>query len=227
MSRFKQTLATLQEMIDSGQLSVGDKLPPERTLAERLGVSRNSVREAIRALAEQGVLESRQGDGTYVREQDEAMLRASFEQAFAAQAKRLEDVLQFRRMVEPDMAALAAANATEREIEEMKILVFDQQRRQLAGADDTDLDEAFHMLLARASGNEVLAAAMAALADMVAESRSEHLQSPRRRHDSLESHLRIIDAVEKRDATACKRLMEEHLERIEADVLGAAPDAVQ
>lgn len=227
MSRFKQTLATLQEMIDSGQLGVGDKLPPERTLAERLGVSRNCVREAIRALAEQGVLESRQGDGTYVREQDAAMLRASFEQAFAAQAKRLEDVLQFRRMVEPDMAALAAANATAREIEEMKILVFDQQRRQLAGADDTDLDEAFHMLLARASGNEVLAAAMAALADMVAESRSEHLQSPRRRHDSLESHLRIIDAVEKRDAAACRRLMEEHLERIEADVLGAAPDAVQ
>lgn len=224
MARHREILERIQGLIASGQLRCGDRLPPERTLAETFRVSRNSVREAIRALAERGVLESRRGDGTYVRAQDEGALRLSFEEAFGAQRDKLREIFELRRVLEPGIAALAAQRASPRAIERLKVIACDQQRRLLAGEDDADLDAGFHRELALAVGNAALTGVLKAAGGILAESRSEFLQSPERRRASAAGHLRIIDALERRDPEACRRAMEEHLETVERAVLGERRD---
>lgn len=223
MARYQEILDRLQELIASGQLRCGDRLPPERTLAETFRVSRTSVREAIRALAERGMLESRQGDGTYVRAQDEASLRRAFEEAFAAQRDKLHEIFELRRVLEPGIAALAARKAGPRVLERLKVIVCDQQRLLLEGRDDTELDARFHLELARAAGNTILADVLRTVHDLLAESRSEHLRTPERGRISAQGHLRVIAALERRDPEACRKAMEEHLETVERAVLGEPP----
>lgn len=227
LRRYEQITARILELLRSGGLTPGDKLPPERSLAERFGVSRNSVREAIRALAEQGVLESRRGDGTYVREPDGASLAAAFAASFEAQRGRIAEIFQFRRMIEPAIASLAAKNAGPEQIDRLKVLVCDQQRRLLAGQDDADLDAAFHLELARASGNRVVTEALAALHDILAETRSGFLQTPERRRTAVEAHLAVIDALEARDRDAAAGAMERHLRAVEAAALGGNQPTTQ
>lgn len=220
LRRYEEITARIREMLFSGVLRPGDRLPAERSLAERFGVSRNSLREAIRSLAEQGVLESRRGDGTYVREPDGESLASAFAASFEAQRGRIADIFQFRRMIEPPIAALAAKNASTERIDRLKIIVCDQQRRLLAGEGDADLDAAFHLELAQASGNRVVTEALAALHDILSETRSSFLQTQERRRIAVEAHLRIIDALEARDDAAAAAAMERHLLAVETAALG-------
>ncbi|MGE4292546.1 MAG: FadR/GntR family transcriptional regulator [Desulfovibrio sp.] len=220
LRRYEEVTARIREMLLSTGLGPGDKLPPERTLAERFRVSRNSVREAIRALSEQGVLESRRGDGTYVREPDGESLAAAFAASFEAQRGRIADIFQFRRMIEPAIASLAAKNASRAQRDRLKVLVCDQQRRLLAGEDDADLDAAFHLELARASGNRVVTEALAALHEILSETRSSFLQTPERKRLAAEAHLRIIDALEAHDPDGAAQAMDGHLRAVESAALG-------
>ena len=220
---YVQITERIRSLIDQGSLCPGDRLPPERTLAETFRVSRNSVREALRSLSEQGVVESRRGDGTYVLAQSGEGLAEAFAQAFEAQRERLGEIFQFRRMIEPGIAERAARNASPEQIVRLKVLVCDQQRRLLAGEDDSDLDAAFHLELARASGNRVVTEALSALHDILAETRSEFLQTRQRRDQAVEAHLRIIDALEAHDAAAASQAMDAHLRTVEKAALGRAP----
>jgi GntR family transcriptional regulator, transcriptional repressor for pyruvate dehydrogenase complex len=225
MTKHWTILQKITALIESGQLAPGDKLPPERTLAETFNVSRNSVREAIRVLSEKGILESRQGAGTYVTARDKDVLSAGFEEVFTAQRTRLKQIFEVRRILEPCVAELAAERASQRDIEELKILVCDQQRCILSNGDDADLDARFHLVLGRASGNTILSDLLAALNVTIDDSRSDVLRTPGRRKHSPEAHLRIIDAVERRDGALCHALMVEHLLTVEKEVFGGEEDS--
>ncbi len=96
----------LRELIACGELRRGDKLPAERHLAEVLGVSRHSVREAIRSLEQQGVLASRRGDGTYVLDDRQELLYGPL--GMAVEQRNIQEVLEFRKLLEPQIASLAA-----------------------------------------------------------------------------------------------------------------------
>lgn len=218
--RYQEVAERLQALVASGQLQPGDKIPPERTLAETFRVSRNCVREAVRTLAEKGVLESRQGDGTYVCAGDAAQLAADFAEAFGTQRGRLRDIMELRRVVEPGIAALAAVRATRDDVNTLKVLVFDQQRLAAQNEDDAHLDAEFHLTLARITGNKPLISMLTALNDTLSESRSDYLRTSRRKSCSTAFHLRIIDALEARDAHAARHTMDEHLQTIEADLFG-------
>ena len=222
MTTHSLVLEKIRALIENGQLSLGDKLPPERILAETFQVSRNSVREAIRVLCEKGLLESRHGAGTYVCAGDSNDLSAVLGEAFTAQRVRLREIFEVRRILEPSVAELAASRATQRDIESLKILACDQQNRILSGTDDADLDSAFHLTLARSCHNTVLTDLLGALNGTLDDSRSDVLRTSERRRHSLEAHLRIIDAVERRDASLSRMLMVEHLNTAEMDVFGEA-----
>ena len=130
----------IREMISSGELSPGDRLPPEHELADRLGVSRGSLREAVRALSQIKVLDVRRGDGTYVTSLAPSELLSGL--AFAVellQPQGLEEVLEVRRLLLPPAAALAAQRVTREQIAEMHAVV-----DQLEVA--TDPDEIAHSI---------------------------------------------------------------------------------
>ena len=102
----------LRQFMAENHFRDGDKLPPERALAESFGVSRNSVREAIHALAERGLLESRHGDGTYVRVPDMEPLRSAILEAVDSEGHLFDEVMEYRRILEPAVAELAALRRT-------------------------------------------------------------------------------------------------------------------
>ncbi|MCE5243749.1 MAG: FadR/GntR family transcriptional regulator [Syntrophobacteraceae bacterium] len=217
---YKDVVEKLLGMIQCGELRPGGKLPPERTLAETLKVSRNCVRQAIQALAERKILESRRGDGTYVRAPDDAPVIESFGMVIRARKDLLREILEFRLLVEPRIASLAARNITREELDRLKIIVCDQQRRILAGAEDSELDAAFHLGLATASKNRIVKKVMSTVSGILDESRRESLWSEARRRTSVVGHLKIIDALENRDPDMACKAMEEHLSAIERIILG-------
>ena len=211
--------ASIREMIRRGEVKPGERLPSERVLAERLNVSRNSLRQAIQHLAERKVLRSRRGDGTYVCAPEEVPVIESFGEVLRVQRDLVREVLEFRRLVEPGIAALAAAHITREELNELKIIVCDQERMILAERDDCELDAAFHLALAVASRNRVVGRLMETVNDILDESRTDFLRSSARREASVVGHLRIIDALENGDARRASEAMQEHLEAVERIIL--------
>ncbi len=217
---YGEILSRIRQMIDSGELGVGDRLPPERTLAAQFKVSRNSVRQAIQALAEKGILESRQGDGTYVCSPDAERFEGALAAAIQAQKESLREIMEFRLLVEPQVAALAARRITRAQLERLKIIVCDQERRNLAGECYGDLDAAFHFEVAKAAGNRVLLRVVKTIMEIVNESRAEPLQSPERRRLSVVGHLELITALESGDAETAASAMRAHLRSVEQVLLG-------
>lgn len=217
-SIYEDIVIQIRGMIDRGELTPGDRLPPERKLAEMFGVSRNTVREAIKALAEKGVLESRQGAGTYVRELDGDDFANTFAGAIMRRRPELRDVFEVRKLIEPEIAAMAANNASPSQIGRMEAIVVEQERALASGEPGRAYDQELHELLAAASGNEVMRAMVVALHDEFTESRSEGLQSRERQEASLAAHREIVDAVSAGLVMKAERAMRTHLEEVEAIV---------
>ena len=210
-------IGRIRDMIRKGELAPGDRLPPERKLAEAFGVSRNSLRQALQALAERKIIESRQGDGNYLLTSPEASLSEDIIiDTINEQSDFLHDIIEFRHMMEPQIAALAARRIQPDSLDRLKILVCDQQRALMADRQDDNFDVEFHQMLARCTGNRVIIQVIATIQSIVNETRSIWLQSSERRKASLEGHLRIIDALELGDSDAAFKTMKLHLTEIES-----------
>ncbi|MHC1728374.1 MAG: FadR/GntR family transcriptional regulator [Syntrophobacteraceae bacterium] len=220
--RYNQIVENIQRLIGEGELRAGDRLPPERTLAQTFRVSRNCIRQAIQALAEKGFLESRQGDGTYICAPDRSLLVKSLAEAIKTQRDLIEDIIEFRLMLEPQIARLAAKNISDEALDRLKITVCDQERRILAGEPDWDLDAAFHAKLAEASGNMVIRKVFGMIDGILDESRSEFLQSHLRRKSSVAAHLMIINALENKNPEEAFQAMREHLLEVERTIFDQA-----
>ncbi len=220
--RYNEIVQQIKDMIRRGELKVGEKIPPERELAGIFKVSRNCIRQAIQTLSERKVLESRQGDGTYVCALDESALLDSFGLAIQAQKELIREILEFRLLLEPQIASLAARHITPEELDRLKIIVCDQERKILAGSEDSQLDAAFHLGLATASKNRVIKQVMDTVDGILNESRSGPLWTDTRRRASIIGHLRVIDALENRDPDMAFTAMRDHLAAVAEIVLGDA-----
>ncbi|MDZ4270034.1 MAG: FadR/GntR family transcriptional regulator [Mycobacterium sp.] len=148
-----QVIAQLRHAVSVGEWPVGQRIPNEADLVESLGVGRNTVREAVRALAHAGILDVRQGDGTYVRATSE--VSGALRRLCGAE---LRDVLQVRRGLEVEGARLAAAHRTDADVAELRALL--ARRDQCLTAADTDefarADAEFHLAVVRSSHNVML-----------------------------------------------------------------------
>ena len=211
----EQIVAQIEGLIENGHLKVGDQLPPERKLADIFKVSRHSVREAIRILEQKQILKSRTGSGTFVVTEDESTLVEFLTGSLRRKKSKLFEIFQFRRMLEPQIAALAAQNATPESIGKIENT---QQAYQAVRDDPKSLkekDQLFHLALARATGNTVLLQIMERLTDVLGESRVELSQSFTRHKVSLKGHARIVAAIRRRDVDAAHQAMNTHLDEIE------------
>src|SRR3990167_6105938 len=125
---YEEIVRQVKQMITEGRLKSGDQLPPERDLAEKFRVSRTSVREALRALESLGLLEIRPGEGTFVREVSVEALIEPLALLMVSQRETIGELFEARRVLEPAIAALAAARATPEEVQEMERILEEQAR---------------------------------------------------------------------------------------------------
>lgn len=190
----------------------GDKLPNEKALAEELGVSRSTVRSAVRDLVGQGVLEIKIGRGTYVAEQSTIFSDFGFSQLQHIQLK-LRDLYELRLMLEPQMAYYAAIRATDEEIRAILDLgskIQHHQQHKLEDKDDSEGNRLFHIAISRAAHNEFGARLAEILNDalVTAFSGTDYQQ---RIEDFGIDHQLIMDYLENRDADGVKLAMNLHL----------------
>lgn len=197
------------------KLQPGDKLPSERELAEMLRVSRSSIRDAIRSLELMGMVEPRQGAGTIVREISSESLANPLANALRRKEELIGELLDFRKMFEPQLAARAATRASPDEISEMEEILERQEQRLRTGESTISEDSEFHYAIALASGNSVVLKVLDTLMDLLRDSRERSLQVEGRPQKSLAGHRRILGAIKRRDAEAAKAAMRRHIENVE------------
>lgn len=201
------------------KLKPGDKLPSERELAELLQVSRSSIRDAIRGLELMGLVEPRQGSGTIVRELSAEAVVNPFANALKHRQELVSELLDFRKMLEPPLAARAAAHASPEEVLEMEEILQRQQKKQEQGEVAIAEDAEFHYSVALASGNSVVLKVIDTIMDLLRDTRERSLQVEGRSQKSLAGHRRILAAIKRHDAEAAKAAMRRHIEDVEEIVL--------
>ena len=201
------------------KLQPGDKLPSERDLAEMLGVSRSSIRDAIRSLELVGLVEPRQGAGTVVREITSEVLVTPLSSILAHKRQLVGELLEFRKMLEPSLAARAATHASAEKISAMDEILERQANKLAHGELAIDEDSEFHYTIAMASENSVVLRILDILMDLLRETRARSLQRKGRPEKSIAGHKKILSAIKRRDAAAAEAAMRQHLKDIEQIVV--------
>ena len=211
---YEEVVRQIEELIASGALRDGDRLPPERELAQLFKVSRNSVREAVFALENRGLVVSKVGAGTFVRGAEQDLIDP-LARAIEQQRQRLHEIFEFRLLLEPQIIGLAALHVSGEQLQELEALVAAQEVRIAEGLPWGDLDSRFHRLIVQASGNQVLCKVFQQLDAILDEVRDETLQTASRARESLATHQRIVEALRRGDPEAASREMEDHLIGVE------------
>lgn len=212
----------IKDLLTRGELEPGSRLPTEKDLAAQFGVSRGSLREGVRALAALGVLEPRQGDGTYVTALDPRTLLSPL--GFLADLQlpaHAADLLAVRRVLEAESVALAATRITDDELAELD-QVLSVVDTMIADAEHTDLvavihaDTEFHRLVAKASGNRPLAGIIDTLAGRTFRTRLWRAISERGSVEGAQAeHRAILDELVRRDPERARIRMAMHLLAVE------------
>jgi GntR family transcriptional regulator, transcriptional repressor for pyruvate dehydrogenase complex len=222
---YEEIVRQVKAMIAEGRLKAGDRLPPERDLAEKFVVSRTSVREALRALESLGLVEIRPGEGTFVREVSIDALVEPLALLMVSQREAIGELFEARRLLEPSLAALAATRATPEEIQEMERILEEQAKEVASGRTGLQQDAQFHSAIGAAAHNRAITRIAHAIMDLLTQSREDSLNMPGRPTRSHEDHRRVLAAIGRRDAEAARRAMLEHIEAVEGLVLGSDAEA--
>jgi DNA-binding FadR family transcriptional regulator len=206
----------IETLIVAGEFAPGDRLPPERDLAGKLGVSRATVREAMIALELAGLVDVRTGSGIYVltppaMHEEKDVGPGPFE------------LLDARRAIEGGVAALAAQNATEDEIAALRRALDMMQREQANGADSEDGDRLFHLEIARATHNALLLRTVTELWEWTRGPMwtrlNDNLYMRGNRPRWLAAHERVFDAIRRHDPDAAQAAMREHIAQVKQQLL--------
>jgi GntR family transcriptional regulator, transcriptional repressor for pyruvate dehydrogenase complex len=221
---YEEIVRQVKQLIAEGRLKTGDRLPPERELAEKFVVSRTSVREALRALESLGFIEIRAGEGTFVREVSVDALVAPLALMMTSQREAIGELFEARRVLEPAIAALAASRATPDEVQEMERILESQAREVAAARTGLAEDAAFHTAIGAAAHNRAITRIVHAIMDLLTQSREESLNTPGRPTRSHQDHRRILQAIAKRNPSAARQAMLDHLVAVEGLVLGTVSE---
>lgn len=203
----------LREMIHRGELKFGDRLPPERDLAKMLGVSRPTLRAGLRSLAAVGVLQSRQGAGTFVVEADAspALDGNSLQMMASLHGFSNDEMFEARISLEMEIAKLAAERATGEQLAAMSEEVAEMFAALDKPAEYLIHDLRFHQTIAAASGNRILTALMNMVAKILFETRSKTVHRALDLKESADMHREIYRAIRDRNPEAARSRMREHL----------------
>jgi GntR family transcriptional repressor for pyruvate dehydrogenase complex len=205
---YEQVMSQIQAWIAENGLEVGDRLPPERELAARLGVSRATVSQALVAMEVVGMVSVRHGDGVVLVEPSGS---TKVVRALRRHARQLPEIIEARDALETKLAALAAERRTESDLAAIDEALEFMERDIAAGGRGVEGDERFHAAVTAAGHSRLLAKLMGEISDLIRDTRISSLSQPGRPASSLRGHRKIADAIRARDAAAAAAAMQEHV----------------
>jgi GntR family transcriptional repressor for pyruvate dehydrogenase complex len=211
-------------MIREGYLHPGDSLPAERELARKLEVSRASLREALRGLEIGGIVETRHGGGTFVREFSPFGVESPLAMVIETSHELVGDLWEVRRIFEPALAERAAVRATREDIAWLERMLEDHREfymREGTGQIARRMDRDFHGAVARLSGNATAEQVIQLINSLV--HKGYHAQRSfilERRRLAYRRHLDILDAIKQGDPVLARKAMVDHLQEVEEYILG-------
>jgi GntR family transcriptional repressor for pyruvate dehydrogenase complex len=217
---YEQIAQLIRGRIVNGELIQGFRLPNERDLAASYGVSRNVVREAVRVLVKDGLIEVRQGSGTYVADGTSSAFGDSLELALSigGGGKNLSNLIEIRTIIEPTVAGLAATRATPDDIAAMEAEVevmegaFDDVERFITA------DHRFHVAIAKATQNQLVPMILVPVVDVLNEQRKRLFFVVHSAKSAQAFHKRILAAIRRKDSTAAIEAMRGHMKQVSGDI---------
>jgi GntR family transcriptional repressor for pyruvate dehydrogenase complex len=231
----KKVVDHIRELIATGQLKSGDKLPAERDLVDMMNVSRPTIREAFKILSAMGFIKIKPGHGVFVAEYSDRIDNlASF---LFLQTDTIHELFEVRKILETETASWAAKRGTADFLEQIHAKTNEVYRKVIVDKQFEDSeekerflsesDQAFHLMIAEAAGNEVLLRVMNNLIDLLRETRMRSMKVPGRVEQSLKEHMWIADALLARKPELARECMFNHLSSVELDLVKELEETVQ
>jgi len=218
---YEQVAEQITTWISENGLKPGDRIPPERELAQRLGVSRATLSQALVALEVIGVVAVRHGDGTVVTQSRSRRIV----EAIRAHADRIPEIIDTRDALETKIAALAAARRTDEDLARIDEALAAMEADIEAGGRGVEGDERFHGAVTTAAHSLLLARLMDEIGDLIKETRIESLSQPDRPRASLAGHRTIAEAIRSQQPEAASEAMHAHVSLVSDVALLREPPA--
>jgi len=222
---YQEIVDQIQQQILSGALKPGDQIPAERDLAERFGVSRTAVREAIKSLTEKGLIEVFVGRGTFVTNLTTDRVVESITLLLRNEQHNIESLQEARELLEVATARLAATRRSDAHVARLRAITSEMEEEQSISPRLVDGDTEFHVEVARATGNPVLALFSQTIVSLLRAERlyRDDVQTPLA--TAFAGHREIVDAIEDRDEARASQAMTDHLAHVSVPPSRRAADA--
>lgn len=220
---YEEVAEQIEKMIREKEIKPGDKLASVQTLAEQFGVGRSAVREALSALRAKGLLEMRQGEGTFVRSYDRTVISHAILTAVLMNPKEIRDLLEVRKFLEVGSAGAAAERRSEEDLARMRAALSDMEEHLDDEAVGERADVQFHLAVTKASANGMLQHLM----NTVVETMTANMRDSRRlwlyadsssAKQLFKEHQAIYEAIRERNREQAEQLMFRHLDKVERTV---------
>ena len=210
---YEQIADYLEEMIlQDENVRKEEKLPSEQALAEKFGVSRNVIREALKILKERGLIDPRNGTGSYITKPRSGNISDVLSRIVVMDNVRDEDIYEIRSILESSSCKAAALRATDEQLSEMQEFLDRLEDRNISVQERREADFAFHVAIAKATGNPLIEVFVKAMRNLWIEMIEKGIFVEGGIEDAVLRHNRIMDALKKHDSELAERMMQEHLD---------------
>jgi GntR family transcriptional repressor for pyruvate dehydrogenase complex len=209
---YEEVAIQIEKMVLNETLKVGDKLPPEKNLAENFGVSRNILREALKTLKERGLIEVRTGDGVYIVKPTVDTLKDMVNRLIVLGDVSIDELFEFRLAIEVKACGLAAEKINKDEIMELEeiISLMKQDIDDVGKWAEEELQ--FHLLIAKASKNKLFHSFINPVSNLLFDLFLKGRQNPEAKIEGIEGHISIVECLKTRDKNLAEDAMKRHLE---------------
>jgi len=211
----EMVLEQVRSLILDGEVAPNSCLPPETTIARQLGVSRQSVREALRILLGEGLLHVRQGEGIYVRQPSTSDVIQGGVLQLLLISEELWEIQELRRTLEPAIAERAAERATDEDFNRLEEVLHKMERKAARGERSFELAWEFHRVLAEAAGNKSMTKIIEVISEMIRRAEGPLYHSYFDPWQEIKDHRSLLMAIRTRDLTVAREAMKAHLESVD------------
>lgn len=215
----EEVVEYLKSLIYQGKYKSGEKIPGEREMAQKINVSRNTVREAYKVLEAQGYLNIRHGQGVFVSDEDSQIRKLT--SSFFIKQDTFVELFAIRKILETEAVSWLVEKLNPHHQQELMQLMDTHQQaltNKISFREQALLDQKFHLALARMSGNSILLRIMIHLIDLLTEVRTKTIRIPGRAEQSLREHIQIASAILAQEKTLAKENMLNHLNSVEQSI---------